>query len=210
MVQNAPKRAPGFYGKLAADRQVTPELRVRLSGSWYGQSRAANQVLFSGDRAGSRYYDVLENTAATEAAQAWSGMVQPFSGPNGGLHAAVINPFVKFRNVEYFGAFEQATGRGAAETASRTVKQTVNELTVRVLNDKLYASGRYNTVAGQLAGIANDIRVERTQVGGGWFITPLVLTKLEWVDQKYLDFPTSDIRNGGRFKGFMLEAVVAF
>ena len=62
-VLNAQKRSPGFYGKLAADRQLSNDLRIRLSGSWYGQSRSANQVLFSGDRGGSRYYDVLENTA---------------------------------------------------------------------------------------------------------------------------------------------------
>jgi hypothetical protein len=210
MIQSPIKRSPAFLGKIGVDKQLTTDVRVRLTGSAYSQSRAATQVLFSGDRGGSRYYDVLENTASTETAQAWSGMIQPFSGPSGGLHAAVLNPFVKFRNVEYFGAFERATGKGAAETASRTVTQAVHELTVRALGDKVYASGRYNTVAGQLAGIANDIRVERSQVGGGWFITPLVLTKLEWVNQKYVDFPTADIRNGGQFKGFMLEAVVAF
>jgi hypothetical protein len=52
--------------------------------------------------------------------------------------------------------------------------------------------------------------VKRTQVGGGWFLTPNLLTKVEYVDQKYLNFPTTDIRNGGRFKGFMVEGVVAF
>ncbi|WP_158508964.1 hypothetical protein [Gemmatirosa kalamazoonensis] len=58
--------------------------------------------------------------------------------------------------------------------------------------------------------MTNDINVKRTQVGGGWFITPLLLTKVEWVNQKYHDFPTSDIRNGGRFKGFLAEGVIAF
>jgi hypothetical protein len=36
------------------------------------------------------------------------------------------------------------------------------------------------------------------------------LTKVARVNQKYLDFPTTDIRNGGKFKGFMVEGVVAF
>jgi hypothetical protein len=74
----------------------------------------------------------------------------------------------------------------------------------------VYLTGRYNTVTGPLAGIANDITVRRTQLGGGWFVTPTLLTKLEWVNQKYLDFPTSDIRNGGQFKGFMVEGTIAF
>ena len=37
-----------------------------------------------------------------------------------------------------------------------------------------------------------------------------VLLKGEWAQQKYLDFPTTDIRSGGKFKGFMVEGVVAF
>ena len=70
--------------------------------------------------------------------------------------------------------------------------------------------GRYNTVNGQLAGIANDITVKRSQVGGGWFVTPNVLSKVEFVRQNYEAFPTSDIRAGGKFQGFMVEGVVAF
>ncbi len=136
--------------------------------------------------------------------------MQPFSGPNAGLHAAVVNPFVKVGGLEYFGNFERAKGRGIAETADRTVRQTVHELTYRFLGDKLFASGRYNTVSGRLAGLTQDVGVRRTQFGGGWFITPLIVTKAEWVDQRYTDFPTTDIRNGGRFKGFMVEGGIAF
>ncbi|MHB1263836.1 MAG: hypothetical protein ACYC1S_05375 [Gemmatimonadaceae bacterium] len=209
-ILNAAKRAPAFYGKAGVDKYLTSDLRVRLSGSWMGQARSANQTIYSGDRAGSRYYDVLENTASTEAAQAWSGAIQPFSGPTAGLHAAVINPFIKFKGLEYFGAFESATGRGAFETANRTIKQSVNELTYRLPGNALYVAGRYNTVSGRLAGLSSDISVSRSQVGAGWFITPIILTKIEYVNQKYDKFPVSDIRNGGEFKGFMIEGTVAF
>ena len=34
--------------------------------------------------------------------------------------------------------------------------------------------------------------------------------KGEWVRQTYQDFPTTDIRSGGLFKGFMVEGVVSF
>jgi len=209
MVQGAAKRAPAFIGKLGVDRQLTSDVRARLTGSLYSQSRAANEVLFSGDRAGSRYYSVITNST-DETATAWTGAVQPFSGPSAGLHAAVLNPFLKYRGLEYFGDFESATGKGATESASRTIKQAVHEVTLRGLGDNVYLTGRYNTVTGQLAGIKNDITVRRYQLGGGWFVTPTVLTKLEWVNQKYLDFPTSDIRNGAKFKGFMVEGTVAF
>ena len=101
-------------------------------------------------------------------------------------------------------------GKGAAELTNRTVRQYVGEGLYRFANDQLYVGARYNTVKGELAGITNDISVNRWQYGGGWFVTPLLLAKLEWVNQKYLDFPATDIRNGGQFKGFMVEGVLAF
>jgi hypothetical protein len=56
----------------------------------------------------------------------------------------------------------------------------------------------------------SDITVQRSQIGGGWFVTPNVLSKIEFVRQNYYDFPKSDIRSGGKFQGFMVEGVVAF
>ena len=78
-------------------------------------------------------------------------------------------------------------------------------------NDKFYVGGRYNTLKGQLISKNSaDETVSRYQLGGGWFVTPNVLAKLEWVNQKYTDFPLTDIRNGGQFKGFMIQGVVGF
>ena len=37
-----------------------------------------------------------------------------------------------------------------------------------------------------------------------------ILAKAEWVNQKYSDFPLTDIRNGGQFKGFMVQGVIGF
>jgi len=34
--------------------------------------------------------------------------------------------------------------------------------------------------------------------------------KGEYVSQKYSDFPTNDIRNGGKFSGWVIEGAVAF
>jgi len=55
-----------------------------------------------------------------------------------------------------------------------------------------------------------DQTVKRYQLGGGWFVTPNVLGKVEYVNQKYADFPVTDIRSGGQFKGFMITGVVGF
>jgi hypothetical protein len=70
--------------------------------------------------------------------------------------------------------------------------------------------GRYNTANGRLAGMTTDVGAERYEIGGGWFLTQSVLLKAEYVNQKYNDFPTLDIRNGGKFNGLMFEGVVAF
>ena len=202
------KRGPSYLAKLGFDKKPTENLRVRLTGSMYKTDRSVNNTLTSGDRAGSRYYMVLENTAATEAAQAWSGAIQSKMGNM--VTAFVVNPFLKYRGAEFFGNVETMTGAGATELQRRTLRQYAGDALYRFADDKLYFGGRYNVVAGELPGIANDITVNRTQIGGGWYVTPNVLSKIEFVNQKYNDFPTSDIRSGGKFKGFMIEGVVAF
>jgi hypothetical protein len=202
------QRGPTYLTKLGIDKQITSDIRVRLTGSMYKKDRSASGTLTSGDRAGSRYYDVLENTTSTESANAWSGAVQ--SGMKNMVTAFVINPFVKVGGVELFGNIETMTGAAKTEIQRRTLRQLVGEGLYRFAGNKLYVGGRYNTVNGQLAGIAPDITVKRSQVGGGWFVTPNVLSKIEFVRQNYENFPTTDIRNGGKFEGFMIEGVVAF
>ncbi|MFL5485261.1 MAG: hypothetical protein ACJ793_06460, partial [Gemmatimonadaceae bacterium] len=209
MITNPDKRAPSYLLKGGFDRKFGDDLRFRLTASEYATASSVSNTLFSGDRAGSRYYDVLENTTSTETAQAWSGAIQP--GLKNSIHSWVVNPFLQFKGLEVFGNVETAKGRAATETDNRTWKQNVGEVVYRFFPDqRLYVAARYNTVKGQLTVGTPDVKVNRSQFGGGWFITPNVLTKLEFVNQKYLDFPTTDIRNGGKFKGFMVEGVVAF
>ncbi len=209
MITSPDKRAPSYLMKGGFDKTFANDLRFRLTASEYATASSVSNTLFSGDRAGSRYYDVLENTSSTETAQAWSGAMQP--GLKNSIHSWVVNPFLQFKGLELFGNVETAKGRAAGETDNRTWKQNVGEVVYRFLPDqRLFLAARYNTVKGQLTVGAPDVKVNRSQVGGGWFLTPNVLTKLEFVNQKYLDFPTTDIRNGGKFKGFMVEGVVAF
>jgi hypothetical protein len=201
-------RSMSYLTKVGYDKQVNAETRFRLTGSVYAKAKSSSNTLYSGDRAGSRYYDVLENTASTESTQAWSGAIQP--GFKSEVHALVVNPFVKYRGLELFGNIERAKGRAATEPADRTWHQNVGEVVYRFLGEQVYVGGRYNTAWGELAGVSNDVKVNRYQLGGGWFVTPNVLAKAEYVNQKYLDFPTTDIRNGGKFNGLMIEGVVAF
>jgi hypothetical protein len=202
------QRSPSVIAKLGFDRQVTPEARVRVTGSLYTSSKSINNTLYSGSRSGSRYYYALENVNATESAQAWSGDLQP--GFTSKVTAWVVNPFLKYRGLELFGNIEQAEGSRANETADRKWTQYAGEGVYRMLGNQLYLAGRYDVVSGRLAGFASDVTIDRTQIGGGWFLSQNVQAKVEWMQQKYRDFPTTDIRNGGKFHGVMVEAAVSF
>lgn len=203
------KRGPAFLGKVGFDRTVRPNLRVRLTGSAYRADKAMSSTLYGGDRAGSRYYYVMENTAATESAQFTSGLINP--GFRNKVAAHQLNPFVKFRGLELFGVVERATGRASTELRDRTWNQYAADLVYRFLpREQAFAGVRFNKVEGTLVGISNDVGADRWQLAGGWFVTPNVLVKAEYVKQEYKGFPTTNIRNGGKFNGLMLEGVVAF
>lgn len=203
-------RAPAYMVKGGFDRQLNDDLRVRLSGSYRTTSSSASNSIYSGDRAGSRYYFVMENTAATEAAQFTSGRINPgFSDKQNGF---MINPFVKFRGAEFFGMYEVAKGRSATQTVEREVTQLMGEGVYRFgANENLYVAARWNNVTGDLGTFAPDADVTRTNFGGGWFVTPSLLMKLEFVTQEYKGFTgAADTRNGGKFNGFMVEGVLSF
>jgi len=208
-VQTPGQRSPSMIGKLGIDRQINKDLRVRLTGSMYKTDKAMSDTLYGGDRAGSRYYFVLENTAATESAQKDSGLINP--GFKNKVTAFQMNPFVKFRGLELFGLVEQSKGKANTELIERTWNHYALDTVYRFLPDEqLFVGVRYNKAHGDLAGIAGDVGANRWQVAGGWFITANVLAKAEYVNQKYFGYPDNSIKNGGRFKGFMLEGVVAF
>jgi len=116
------QRGPTYIGKLGFDRQVKDDLRVRLTGSMYKADKALNNTLYGGDRAGSRYYYVLENTSATETAQKDSGLINP--GFRNRVTAFQMNPFVKFRGLELFGVVERAEGKASTETREEFHKAT--------------------------------------------------------------------------------------
>jgi hypothetical protein len=203
------QRGPSYIGKLGIDRQVNKDVRVRLTGSMYKSDKSMSNTLYGGDRAGSRFYYVMENTAATESAQATSGLINP--GFRNKVTALQMNPFVKVRGLELFGVLEQAKGKALTETSERTWTQYAVDGIYRFLPDeKLFVGARYNKAEGTLAGITGDVGARRWELGAGWFITPSVMAKAGYVTQKYFGYPTSNIKNGGEFKGMMLEGVIAF
>ena len=203
------QRGPSLIGKLGFDRQLNEQVRVRLTGSMYQSNKAMSNTLYGGDRAGSRYYWVMENTAASETANYTSGAINP--GFRNKVRAFQLNPFVKARGLEVFGVVERAEGKTSAEATERVWKQYAVDTVYRFLPDEAaYLGVRYNKATGTLVGIAGEVGANRWQVGAGWFVTANILAKAEYVTQTFVGYPASHIRNGGKFNGFMLEGVIGF
>jgi hypothetical protein len=205
------RRSPSYIAKLGWDKQLNDDWRVRLTGSMYKNDNAASNTLFTGDRAGSRYYDVIENASATT--NAWSAEIRGANFANR-VQSFVVNPFIKFQGLELFGNVETATGKSMYGTANevgyRTFHQLAGDVVYRFWSDKLYAGYRYNTVYGTFAKLTPDATVNRWQVAGGWYLNPMMLLKAEYMNQKYYDFLPTDIKNGAFIKGFVVEAALAF
>ena len=197
-----------FLAKLGYDKQANDDLRYRIMGSIYTTGYVANSYLYSADRAGSRYYFVLENEDATASGNFRSGRYDP--GMRNQITAVMINPFVKYMGLEFFGTLEHTSGRADTETSDRKATQYAGELVYRFgKNENAYLGGRYNVVnSEEISG--DEIDISRFQLGAGWFLTKNILAKVEYVNQQYKDYPTTSIFNDGEFKGLMMEAVISF
>lgn len=210
------KRNPSIILKAGIDKKVGDAIRVRLSGSYYhnGSSAASGLTLYGGDRTGSNYQNVMEKAPAGAAlpastAVAFSGRLNP--GFTKRVDAFMVNGFLKFQGLELFGTYENAQGRTSSEASMRRMQQYAGDVVYRFgWPENLFVGVRYNQVSGQLAGMTNDISVDRWAAAGGWFVTKNVLLKGEYVIQKYNSFPTADYRSSGKFYGYVVEAVVGF
>ncbi len=235
-VTKGDERDPSFYGKVGYDNTVADNLRVRLTGSLYTTKSSLSSTLYSGDRAGSRYYLVMESATAVAKDNFTSGRINPNFKDN--VTAIMINPFVKFKGLEVFGTLERMQGNSqvengeiqstnpAAPALSKLKDRKFNQYAVdalyRFANDRMYFGGKYNVAEGDLAfgqsttqpaisqGVRDNVKVERTAIAAGWFITPNILMKAEYVQQKYLGFPTTDLRSNGKFDGFVIEGIIGF
>jgi hypothetical protein len=200
-VTNPDDRAPSFYGKVGIDRQINDALRVRLTGSAYTTSASLNNTLHNGDRAGSRYYAVFTGSD-------WSGRVRP--GIRNEKTAFMVNPFVQFGGFEVFGLLEWVEGNSSEDAPTRSWNQYAVEVLYRFLDDDVYVGGRYNVADGELFTNDVEVSVDRIQIGGGWFATPNILLKAEYVQQNYNDYPAATLFHEGSFDGFMIEGVLTF
>jgi len=209
-VTNPDDRAPSWHGKLGYDSQISDLVRVRLTGSAYYTISSNDGQLHSGDRAGGRYYNVVDPSGGND----WSGRLRLNYGEK--VTAIMVNPFIKIGGLELFGTVEGITGEGAGLDDGRTTQYS-GEALYRFLDDDLYVGLRYNTMEGDLnlAGRGDPanwktIGVDRWQFGAGWYMTENILVKGEYVTQSYNDYPDGTPQNGAEFDGLMIEGVVSF
>ena len=208
-------KSPSIILKAAYDKKMN-DLRVRLSASMYSNNSSPGITLYSGDRTGSGYFGVMEGTAwANGTADFTSGRFNP--GYNNTLTAFIINPFVKYKGIEFFGTYEMASGKtvnelpNSVDGSNRKTTQIAGELVYRFLaNEQLFVGARYNQVTSRLAGFTSDINITRTAFSAGWFPTKNLLLKAELVNQEYKDYPEASRFHQGKFNGIVVEAVVGF
>jgi len=211
------KRSPSFIGKIGYDKQLNEDLRVRVSASGYYTASSASNTLFSGDRAGSHYFLVMESSNDTKATLS-SGRINPSFTDK--VQAMMGNVFVKYQGLEFFGTYEAAKGRTQYEVSERKVSQIAGDILYRFgSKENFYIGARYNKFSGKILDskakattgyTVQDVNVDRMAAAAGWYITPNMLVKGEYVVQNYNDYLVSENQSGGQFKGFMIAAAVAF
>jgi hypothetical protein len=164
-------RKPSIYGKFGYDKKFDNKNRFRLTGSIYTTSSSISNTLYGGDRTGSNYQYVMENTAATLTGNPFSGRFNP--GFKDNVTSIMINPFVKVGGLELFGTYETTSGNSQVENGevkysnptlsyngvpgnltisklpTRTFTQIEADLVYRFgQNEKYYVGAKYNTVSG--------------------------------------------------------------
>jgi len=197
---------PAFIGKLGYDKQLNESIRLRVTGSGYYTAGSISNTLYGGDRSGSHYFGVMENSISTTAA--FSGRFNPgFSDKVGSLMG---NIFLKVKGLEWFTTIETSSGRNRTEATERKASQLATDLVYRFgKSENFWIGARYNTATSEILD-ASDVKLDRFALAGGWFVTKNIMAKAEYVNQDYTDFAKTDIRSGGNFHGVVFEAVVGF
>lgn len=195
-----------IFGKVGWDSQINTDLRLRLTGSFYSSSdKSTRDYLYGGDRAGGRYYSTLSTVAGV------ASDFDPRFNPGFAYETAFqINPFVKYKGLEFFGIMEVASN-GNDEVGGSFTQVGLEGLYRFGVNEQWYLGGRYNSVSGEKADNAATQDISRLNLGGGWFMTNNVLMKLEYVNQEYSGAGFNSTRyQDGKFNGIVLEAVIGF
>jgi hypothetical protein len=197
-----------FYWKAGYDKQFTDNFRLRLMLSGYHNPKNHAGSLYFGDRAGSRYYLVMnrETFSANDVditVNHTTGNYGP--GTTKKDNSFMANLFTKYKGLEFFGTLESFKGLVGNNVDSKFMQYGAEGLYRFGGKEQFYGGIRYNQVKNKIT----DQSVNRIQVGAGWFMVESVLLKLEYVNQNYKEFLAQYGADAG-FKGVMFEAAITF
>ena len=114
--------------------------------------------------------------------------------------------------------YEHVSGNKASGLTERATDGEYTQLGAELLyrlggNEQFYLGGRYNSVSGKDDEASSERKIDRFNIGGGWFMTKNVVAKVEYVSQKYNDdavWGANSALQGGQFNGVMFEASIGF
>ena len=195
-----------FYGKIGYDKNFNDDFRLRLTLSGYHAAKNHAGALYFGDRAGSRYYLVMQrqtgNAGDVDAsANFQTGQWGP--GTTNKDNSVMLNLFTKYHGAEFFGILESAKGTLLNGNKFDFGQYSVEGLYRFGTDEQFYAGVKYNAAKND-----TPARVTRIEAGAGWFPVKNIVIKAEYLKQNYKDF---DIYGGGAgFNGFMIESGISF
>jgi hypothetical protein len=196
-----------FYWKAGYDKQFSDDLRFRLTLSGYHNKKNHAGALYNSDRAGSRYYLIM-NRLTNNAGDVditknhLSGNFGP--GTVTKDNSIMANLFTKYKGFEVFGTYERFKGILPNKSNSDFNQFAVEGLFRFGGSEQFYAGARYNMVNNNL-----DQSVNRVQLAAGWYLLEQIVMKLEYVNQNYNKFTALYGEDAG-FKGVMFEAAISF
>jgi hypothetical protein len=127
-----------------------------------------------------------------------------------------VNPFIKFKGLEFFGVYELATGNNENTEPVADKEGAFTQLAAELVyrfgqQERFYVAARYNTVQGKtVESAAEDQKINRLNIGGGWFLSNNIVTKVEYVSQQYTGNAWTGRFAGANFDGFNIEATISF
>ncbi len=145
---------------------------------------------------------LVSSVPTAQGSQFTSGRYNP-DVPNR-VQAIMINPFVKWKGLEFFGSYEIVSGSNYADVSGpadrkvwekRNFTQYSAELAYRFFQrEQVYVAARYIGLTAEPRGMLDadgnqlEVSIDRVAVAAGWFPTKNMLLKGECVLQNYKDF----------------------
>lgn len=208
---------PSIYGKLGFDKQINDDLRIRITGSFYmNNGTTTGTWLYGGDRAGSRYYNVLYTVADSNGVTQGGNFDGRYNARFTKITAIQFNPFIKYKGLEFFGIYELADGKNTFSSPTDDKEGAFTQLAAELIyrfgkEEKFYLGGRYNSISGKTrTSETENLEISRINIGAGWFISKNILTKIEYVKQNYNGPAWTGRFAGAQFNGVNFEAVISF